>query len=217
MSNDNPDSRLRFESDRAYKILGLEPDASQEEVKQAYRKLVKIWHPDRFVLLKEKQEAEEKIKKINEAYDRLKFIEPSPVNQSTPRNTTPKKPAKVYPNRYGAETFYNLGVENAVAGRYEKAIADFSSSIRLNPNYIEAYTYRGFVCSQLGYENRASADLSKAAQLQWQLKNPGVKPISPPPNWWSTPKPKSKLRRFIERFLMKVKKLLGIKRRYFRR
>ena len=48
MSNDNPHSRLRFEIDRAYNILGLEPGASLLEVKQAYRKLVKIWHPGPF-------------------------------------------------------------------------------------------------------------------------------------------------------------------------
>ena len=31
-----------------YRILELEPGASPEVVKQAYRELVKIWHPDRF-------------------------------------------------------------------------------------------------------------------------------------------------------------------------
>jgi len=40
------------------------PCPSLEEVKQAYRKLVKIWHSDRFPLPQQKQEAEEKIKKL---------------------------------------------------------------------------------------------------------------------------------------------------------
>lgn len=49
--------------------LGLEPDASLEEVRHVYRELVRIWHPDHFVddaplqLL-----AEERLKEINEAY-----------------------------------------------------------------------------------------------------------------------------------------------------
>ncbi len=30
-----------------YKVLGLEPGASLEEVNQAYKDLVFIWHPDR--------------------------------------------------------------------------------------------------------------------------------------------------------------------------
>lgn len=34
-----------------YEILGLKPGASQMEVKQAYRKLAKVWHPDSSIKL----------------------------------------------------------------------------------------------------------------------------------------------------------------------
>lgn len=54
---------------RAYSILGLQANASQAEVKQAYRTLVKKWHPDLFVnqpqLLKQ---AQEKMHLVNDAY-----------------------------------------------------------------------------------------------------------------------------------------------------
>ncbi len=51
---------------RYYEILGLKPDASQAEVKQAYRKLAKTLHPDIFPDAPQlKQKAEEEIKKIN--------------------------------------------------------------------------------------------------------------------------------------------------------
>jgi hypothetical protein len=33
---------------RCYRMLELEPGASLEQVKQAWRELVKVWHPDRF-------------------------------------------------------------------------------------------------------------------------------------------------------------------------
>ncbi len=46
----------------AYNLRGLKPGASHENVKQAYRKLVKTWHPDSFPDQKQKQEVEEKIK-----------------------------------------------------------------------------------------------------------------------------------------------------------
>ena len=52
-----------------FEILELNPDASMDEVQQAYKDLVNIWHPDRFATnprLKEK--AERKLKEINRAY-----------------------------------------------------------------------------------------------------------------------------------------------------
>lgn len=48
-----------------YKILGVPRDASQEEIKKAYRRLALKYHPDRN---KGNKEAEEKFKEINEAY-----------------------------------------------------------------------------------------------------------------------------------------------------
>jgi hypothetical protein len=71
---------------RCYQILELDPDATVEEVKQAYRDLVNIWHPDRFSTsprLRDKAEA--KLKELNEANETLiTLLSPSP--QSTPRS-----------------------------------------------------------------------------------------------------------------------------------
>lgn len=52
-----------------YKVLGLEPGASDEEVKQAYRRLAKKYHPD---LNPGDAEAARKMQEVNEAYDRIK-------------------------------------------------------------------------------------------------------------------------------------------------
>lgn len=49
-----------------YTVLGLTPGASADEVKAAYRKLAKKYHPD---LNPDSKEAEQKMKEINEAYD----------------------------------------------------------------------------------------------------------------------------------------------------
>lgn len=54
---------------RYFKILGLEPDAALEEARQAYRALVRTWHPDRFGDDPSLQlRAQERLKEINEAY-----------------------------------------------------------------------------------------------------------------------------------------------------
>jgi len=49
-----------------YELLGIDSTASQEEIKQAYLRKVKEWHPDKN--LERTQEAEEKTKVLNEAY-----------------------------------------------------------------------------------------------------------------------------------------------------
>ena len=51
-----------------YKTLGVERDASDEEIKKAFRKLARKYHPD---VAKDKAAAEEKFKEINEAYEVL--------------------------------------------------------------------------------------------------------------------------------------------------
>jgi DnaJ-domain-containing protein 1 len=58
---------------RCIEILGLKPNASHEEVTQAYRDLANVWHPDRFVGNPRLQKkAEEKLKEINAAYEYIK-------------------------------------------------------------------------------------------------------------------------------------------------
>jgi DnaJ like chaperone protein len=58
---------------RHYAVLGLEPGASFEEAKKAYRKLSMQYHPDKVRHLGEefRKVAEEKMKEINVAYDYL--------------------------------------------------------------------------------------------------------------------------------------------------
>jgi DnaJ like chaperone protein len=59
---------------REYRVLGLEPGASEEEVRSAYRRLASECHPDRFTSLGPEfvQAAEERFKILQEAYDEVR-------------------------------------------------------------------------------------------------------------------------------------------------
>ena len=54
--------------DDPYKVLGISPDADKDEIKRAYRKKAKEYHPD---LHPDDPQAAEKMNEINEAYDML--------------------------------------------------------------------------------------------------------------------------------------------------
>ena len=69
-----PPRTNRFQA-KDYELLGLTPNATAQEIKQAYRDLVEVWHPDRFAHNERlRQKAETMMKMINAAYQRLRFV-----------------------------------------------------------------------------------------------------------------------------------------------
>lgn len=82
----------------ALKALGLSEGATDDEVKQAHRKLVIAHHPDKFALgSKERSDAEEFTKQINEARDVL-------LNRSWSPEYDPRRDPRPYANPYAHPT-----------------------------------------------------------------------------------------------------------------
>ena len=54
-----------------YKVLGIDPSATDEEVKKAYRELARKYHPDNYANTPLSELAGEKMKEVNEAYTLL--------------------------------------------------------------------------------------------------------------------------------------------------
>ena len=60
--------------DSAYKILGIDSNATDDEIKKAYREMAKKYHPDKVAYLGEdvRKSAEQKLQEVNEAYEKIK-------------------------------------------------------------------------------------------------------------------------------------------------
>ena len=64
--------------DDPYKVLGVSPDASDEDIKRAYRRLAKKYHPD---LNPGDAEAARRMQEVNAAYEQIKNPEKAQQNQ----------------------------------------------------------------------------------------------------------------------------------------
>jgi hypothetical protein len=85
---------LNDELERFYELLGVRPGASARELKEAYRDLAKVWHPDRFSHDPRLQrKAQEKLKEINEAYERLTSGRPAGRPRPAPAPDWPRTSA----------------------------------------------------------------------------------------------------------------------------
>jgi COMPASS component SWD3 len=151
-----------------YQIFGLQYGASIAEIKKAYRRLVKEYHPDRFPhdLLLQK-DAEEKIKGINIAYDALLIYEPQIVDRASAalRDRTQLNNS-IDIHKTNAKTCYSKGIIEVERDNIKEAIEYFSQAIRLDPKYLEAYQYRAFLREKMGLDRSAEAD----SQMAWQLR-----------------------------------------------
>lgn len=54
-----------------YSVLGVSRDASDDEIKKAYRKLSRKYHPDANINNPNKAQAEEKFKEVQQAYEQI--------------------------------------------------------------------------------------------------------------------------------------------------
>ena len=109
-----------------YQILGVSPDASDEEIKRAYRRLAKQYHPD---ANPGDEYAAKKMQEINDAYDRIK-------NPEKHQGASSQGSYNPYGQSYGYDPFRGYYQRQSYGQRYT------DSHLQAAYNYILYRRYR---------------------------------------------------------------------------
>lgn len=140
-----------------YEVLEINEGASQEEIKVAYKKLVKKYHPDQYVNNPLSDLAEEKIKDINEAYDCLTKNRSNNYSSSSSQNTQQSQNYNSGSNEY-YEVRRNIEMNNIM-------LADQMLDRILNRNAEWNYL-KGLVALKKGWYDQALRYMTVATSLE---------------------------------------------------
>lgn len=145
-----------------YKVLGVSPDASDEEIKQAYRKLAKKYHPD---LNPGDQEAAQKMQQINAAYEQIKNPEKYQQQQQSSGSYGGYNPYGNYQRSYQAsgDNYQNAAEQYIRFRRYREALSALSNSQKRDARwyYLSALANNG-----LGNQVTALEHIRRAVSME---------------------------------------------------
>ena len=153
--------------DDPYKILGVSRDASDEEIKRAYRRLAKKYHPD---LNPGDQEAARKMQEVNSAYEQIKNPEKFAGQQSGYGQGYGYDPFGGYYRQQqsygGAQTgdqYQQAAYQYIRFGRYQEALNALSNAAERNARwyYLSALANNG-----LGNQVTALEHIRKAVSME---------------------------------------------------
>lgn len=150
-----------------YKVLGVSPSATDEEIKSAYRELAKKYHPDNYANSPLAEFANEKMKEINEAYDAI-------VAQRRNGNANPggyqQNPYRPAGGGYtgGYNGYQNSGfsdVRNLIMNGRIADAEQILNGVPMDGRNAEWYFLKGTVLYKRGWLEEASNHFSRACQM----------------------------------------------------
>jgi molecular chaperone DnaJ len=147
-----------------YETLGVRENATEDEIKLAYRELVKKYHPDRYNDNPLKDLAIEKMSEINEAYDFLV------KNNSSQNNSTWDDSKNSYSSGQYDNSSYGGGNSSFSAVRNYINMNDLISAERelkgsRNKN-AEWFFLSGIISLKKGWYNQGYQDLKRAVNME---------------------------------------------------
>ena len=123
-----------------YSILGISRDASDEEVKKAYRKLSRKYHPDANIDNPNKEQAEEKFKQVQQAYEQIMKEREQGIDYGNYVQSGHYREAvnvlQSLSQRNG-QWYYLSSMANMGLGNNVNALNDIKQAIRLEPDNVQ--------------------------------------------------------------------------------
>ena len=104
-----------------YKILGVTPNASDEEIKKAYRELARKYHPDKYAGTDLADLASEKMKEINAAYEEVQAMR---SGKQSAGGAYGNPYGNAYGNPYGNPYGQGYGSSGARGGKHAATYAE---------------------------------------------------------------------------------------------
>ena len=150
-----------------YEVLGVPESASDEEIKTAYRNLAKKYHPDNYNDSPLADLAEEKMKEINEAYDRICDMRRNGGSASTGYSGgAGYSGGSGYTGTYGTGSSYTRtsypDVRNYINnGRLDDAL-EILNGVAAEQRDAEWYFLMGIIFSRKGWSEQAYAYFQEA-------------------------------------------------------